>query len=74
MYMLLQDEWPFDDLPDEEVADKVANGVRPSIDADIWNSTDPVNRVLKHVMIMCWAQEPLERKLDPGQLEEWGDA
>jgi serine/threonine protein kinase len=90
MYMLLQGRWPFDDFEIElEAAALVANGTRPMVDAALWHSADPVNQVLKQVMRMCHAQEPRERKtarqietflkdnmrkLDPGRLEEWGDA
>jgi hypothetical protein len=89
MYMLLQGEWPFVNINEFDAMDKVTNGERPWLDADIWNSTDPVDQVLKDVMIMSWAQDQHERKsarqietylkdsmrkLDPGRLEEWGDA
>ena len=88
-YMFLTGEWPFDEYDTKEMQDLVAEGERPSIDYDIWNSTDPVDQTLKQAMIMCHKQEPRERatarqvetylksqmqKLDPGRLEEWGDA
>jgi hypothetical protein len=89
MYMLLQGEWPFDAISDDEAAEAVANGGKPPVDDDIWDSKDPVDGVLKQAMIMCHAHEVSERKsarqvetylkdsmrkLDPGRLEEWGDA
>ena len=88
LYMLLQGDWPFDDVDDEEAAALVQKGTRPNIYEDVWNSTDPVDQVLKKAMMMCHQQDPVERakardvetllkdamkKLDPGRLEEWGD-
>ena len=89
MYMLLSGEWPFDDISEDNTMDKVMKGIRPSVYEDIWNSTDPVDQVLKDAMIMCHEQEPNDRatarqverflkenmeKLDPGRLEKWRDA
>ena len=87
--MLLQGDWPFEDYETEEAQKLVADGVRPTIFKDVWNSKDPIDQTLKKAMLMCHAQEPRDRasarevetylksqmqKLDPGRLEEWGDA
>jgi serine/threonine protein kinase len=86
-YMLLQGEWPFEEVSSETAAELVKNGTRPTIYLDLWYSDDPVNMVLKEVMMICHAQDPKERatardvetilkqkmrELDPGQLEKWG--
>lgn len=87
--MLLQGEWPFADLKQDEAADKVMQGIRPAVYEDLWNSTDPVDMALKEAMIICHAQDPKERPtarelenyfrkimrdIDPGRLEDWADA
>jgi hypothetical protein len=85
--MLLQKELPFDDISQKEARNLVKKGHRPSFFVDIWNSTDPVNIVLKEAMSKCHEQEPGDRpsareietflkkkmqELDPGQMETWG--
>jgi hypothetical protein len=85
-YTLLQNELPFYDVDSEKVYKLVKRGRRPSIYADIWNSTDPVNMALKEAMLMCHDQDPKERssarqvemfltqkmqELDPEELTEW---
>lgn len=84
--MLLQGEWPFDDVSNDVANGLVLNGTRPTIYTDLWFSDDPVNIVLKKVMMMCHehdsslratAREVEEilmnnmRQLDPGHLETW---
>jgi len=88
-YMLLQEQWPFDDMKTEDAQEEVKNGNRPAIYEDIWNSTEPVNVALKHAMIRCHNQNSITRatareiadywrqtieELDPGRLAEWGVA
>ena len=85
--MLLQGEYPFDDVDADEARKLVIAGHRPTFYIDIWNSTDPVNVALKHIMIQCHEQNPEDRpsarqveqylkdilrQLDPGRLEQWG--
>lgn len=87
--MLLQGVEPFNELKSEEAIKLVVKGMRPTIYEDVWNSTDLVDQTLIEAMIMCHAQKPRDRatarqvetylktqmrKLDPGRLEEWGDA
>ena len=89
LYMLLQGEWPFEDLSESDAKKKVMEGVRPTIYEDIWNSTDRVDQVLKEAMMMCHEQDPNDRAtarqietflkdsmraIEPDRLEEWGDA
>jgi hypothetical protein len=89
LYSLFTGEGPFDDTEVEAAQKLVMDGVRPTIYEDLWNSTDSVNQVLKQAMMMCHAQNPADRasarvvetflkdsmrQLDPGRLEEWGDA
>jgi hypothetical protein len=59
--MLLQEEWPFQDLDEKEVKEQVIKGVRPSFDEAVWNSADPVDQALKAAMRMCHLQSPAER-------------
>ena len=59
--MLLQEEWPFGDIDEKEAKKLVKGGVRPSFDADVWNSTDAIDTVIKEAMIMCHEQEPSNR-------------
>lgn len=59
--MLLQEEWPFLDMKPEKARNLIKEGYRPSFDAEIWNSTDPVDKALKEAMIMCHEQNPKER-------------
>ena len=85
-YMLLQGDWPFYDVPQQVAMELVKNGTRPSVYADIWFSTDPVDVALKEVMIMCHEQNATERatartveeyliramrQLDSEQLQAW---
>ena len=85
-YMLLQGDWPFYDVPQQVAMELVKNGTRPSVYADIWFSTDPVDVALKEAMIMCHEQNATERatartieeyliramrKLDSEQLQAW---
>ena len=61
-YMLLQEEWPFEDIEDEiQAQELVMQGVRPSFDAFVWNSSDPVDQALKEAMIMCHQQNVTKR-------------
>lgn len=85
-YMLLQGDWPFYDVPQQVAMELVKNGTRPSVYADIWFSTDPVDVALKEAMIMCHEQNATERatartveeyliramrQLDSEQLQAW---
>jgi serine/threonine protein kinase len=85
-YTLLQHELPFHDIETEKVYKLVKRGKRPSLYADIWNSTDPVDMALKEAMLMCHDQDPKQRstareveiflrrkmqELDPDRLAEW---
>ena len=87
--MLLQGVEPFYELESKEAQKLVMKGVRPTIFENVWNSTDPVDQTLIEAMIMCHVHRPEDRatarqveaylkaqmqKLDPGRLEEWGDA
>ena len=60
-YMLLQKDWPFREVEEKEAKRLVKDGYRPSFDAAIWNSTDPIDMVLKKAMIMCHEQVPEDR-------------
>ena len=61
-YMLLQEEWPFQDVEtDKEAQELVVNGVRPSFDEAVWNSTDAVDLALKEAMILCHQQNVTRR-------------
>jgi serine/threonine protein kinase len=86
-YMLLMQNYPFRDTRWKEAAKLVQEGHRPHVFPHVWNSTHPVDQVLKQAMIMCHAQEPEDRatarqvetylqqelqRLDPGRLESWG--
>jgi serine/threonine protein kinase len=55
-YMLLQGEWPFNDVPLDTAYNLVKNGTRPSVYADVWYSDNPVDIALKGAMIMCHEQ------------------
>jgi serine/threonine protein kinase len=85
-FMLLQGEWPFEDVSRDTAPELVKNGTRPTIYLDLWYSDDPVNKALKQAMIMCHEQVPADRasarevesflmdtmrELDPGHLETW---
>lgn len=59
--MLLQEEWPFGDVAAKEAQEKIKSGHRPSIYADIWNSTEPANRLMLEAMIHCHEQKPEDR-------------
>jgi serine/threonine protein kinase len=86
-YMLLQGEYPFDDIETDEAQKLVIQGHRPTFYVDVWNSTDPIDKTIKAVMIKCHEQDPVLRptareimtnltrflkKVDPGRLEKWG--
>ena len=43
-YMLLQEEWPFQDLNETEAIQQIIKGARPSIDKAVWESQDPVDQ------------------------------
>jgi serine/threonine protein kinase len=88
-FTILQGEWPFENEASDDARAKVMNGTRPAIYDDLWHSTDPVNVALKEAMILCHTHDPTERptaryienffrhkmnEIDPGRLEEWGDA
>lgn len=60
-YMILQKEWPFSEVEEKEAKRLVKEGYRPSFDADVWNSTHPVDQALKEAMIMCHEQDPEHR-------------
>ena len=85
--MLLQGEFPFEDKSEKEAKALVIKGKRPSFDANIWNSTNPVDRALKKAMLMCHKQNVTDRasarrvekflklklmELYPGEMERWG--
>jgi serine/threonine protein kinase len=85
-YMLLQEEWPFEDVSSKVASVRVIEGTRPTFYADVWNSTHPVDVALKTAMLMCHVHNPKERStaravavhltsvletLDPGRLAEW---
>lgn len=59
--MLLQRDWPFSDVDEKEAQKLVKDGYRPSFDASVWNSTDPVDTALKEAMLMCHEQKPEAR-------------
>jgi hypothetical protein len=61
LYSLLQDEMPFHGIDDDETQELVKKGERPSVYADLWNSTDPVDQVLKQTMVMCHEEEQDKR-------------
>ena len=60
-YMLLQEEWPFQDLNEKEAQERVMKGLRPSFDENVWNSTDLVDQALKQAMLMCHEQNAADR-------------
>ena len=85
-YMLLTALWPFEDLSDRDAMKEVMEGRRPPVAPEIWNSTDPVDVVLKEAMVECHRQDQKKRatareietllvgklkELDPGTLEVW---
>ena len=89
LYMLLQEDWPFSDVSSDDTARLVKKGARPKLSQRILNSTDPLDQLLLEAMTMCLAYKPEDRasareveallksgmkRLDPGRLEEWGDA
>ena len=59
--MLLQRDWPFREVEEKEAKRLVKEGYRPSFDAAVWNSTDPIDMALKEAMIMSHEQEPEDR-------------
>jgi len=88
-YMMLQKEWPFKEMDSKEARHMVKHGYRPSFYADVWNSTDPYDIVVKEAMLKCHEQKPQDRasarelanlmmkkleQLDPGLLESWGES
>ncbi|GKY97761.1 hypothetical protein MPSEU_000734300 [Mayamaea pseudoterrestris] len=89
LYTLLQKEFPFQDVRSKTARHQVKSGHRPSVYADVWNSTDPAIKAIKQAMIMCHVQNQTERAsmrqvetflrasleaIDPGRLKAWGDA
>jgi hypothetical protein len=85
--MLLQGEYPFADIEADEAQKLVIQGHRPTFYIDVWNSTDPVDKAIKAIMIRCHEQDPLLRpssrdvalylssflnQVDPGRIEQWG--
>jgi serine/threonine protein kinase len=87
LYMLLQGDWPFYDVPQAMATELVKNGTRPSVYSDVWYSNDPIDIALKEAMIMCHEHNATERsnaraveqhlinamlELDPHQLGVWG--
>jgi hypothetical protein len=89
LYTLLQREYPFQDVSSKVARQRVTSGFRPPIYEDVWNSTDLATQAIKQAMIACHAQDPAKRStmrevtnflksslelVDPGRLEEWGEA
>lgn len=60
-FSLLQDEMPFRGVKAKNVYEKVKAGERPAIYRDLWESKDPVDQVLKEVMMASQAQNYKER-------------
>ena len=60
-YMLLQEEWPFQDMNETEAIQQIIIGARPSIDKAVWESQDPVDQALRQAMIVCHVQNATER-------------
>jgi serine/threonine protein kinase len=86
-YMLLMQNYPFRDADWEDAAEWIQHGQRPYVFPQVWNSTHPVDQVLRHAMVWCHAQDPERRptarqlewylqheleRLDPGRLASWG--
>lgn len=59
--MLLQRDWPFSDVEEKKAQNLVRQGARPSFDAEVWNSPNPIDIAIKEAMIMCHEQDPSNR-------------
>ena len=88
VYTLLMEQYPFEEESRKAVPKLVMEGIRPSMYADLWNSTDPIISTLREAMIMCHEGDPAKRasarkvsnflkkkleEVDPGRLTEWGE-
>jgi hypothetical protein len=87
-YMLLTGLYPFEDVEEEEDAQKqVMKGLRPTFPIEIWNATDPMIQDLKEAMFLCHEQDVKVRatarqvetvllqslyRHDPTALQRWG--
>ena len=60
-FAILQDEMPFLGVDVKQVYEKVKNGERATVYRDLWESTDPIDQVLKQVMVNTQSQNYYER-------------
>jgi len=59
VYTLLMEETPFADVKSsKKVAQMVAQGKRPPVYSDVWNSTDPILQSLKEAMVRAPCTSP----------------
>lgn len=60
-YVLLTEQWPFNDEDSKDVKRCVKSGKRPHIPQRLRESTDPAHKAIQKVMAMCWRQDPKKR-------------
>lgn len=62
-YLLLTNEWPFDDMSDHQAQDLVLRGMRPAVSDEILEKAgeDPSIDTLLSAMNMCYHQDPIVR-------------
>jgi serine/threonine protein kinase len=85
-YSLLQGEEVFQDVKSKQAQKLIMEGIRPSFYPEVWNSTDPIDMVIKEAMIKCHQHKSTERatarevsnllkakleELDPGRTATW---
>lgn len=60
-YVLLTDQWPFEEDDSKEAQRSIVNGARPPIPEALKHSKDPAHIALRKVMALCWNQIPDQR-------------
>jgi hypothetical protein len=60
-YVLLTEQWPFNDEDSEDVERHVKSGKRPHIPQWLRKSTDSAHIAIQKVMAICWRQDPKKR-------------
>lgn len=60
-YAILTEYWPFEGTEEKEAQEKIMNGERPQVDAELLKSKDSIDMALIEAMRMCWRQDPVTR-------------
>jgi serine/threonine protein kinase len=61
LYFLLTKDFPWDDLPTKETAEKVKSGKQPRIPAEILESKHPYDKYMVEAMQMCFTHDQVKR-------------